>query len=239
MEEQKPWWMLVGGRQRLGRALAESLAADHHLVLTSSQPWESERTWLEALSNQTRVKTLQWNADHPDLVSSMMADIDALVGSGVTLENVVILAGSFPEMPLGSWSLSDLEHLWRLNLTFPLLAAQALGPRIRPGGCLQFLLDTAIHRPLLARLPYSVAKTGLAAMIPGMARLLAPNVRVVGHAPGVVLSETSRDPAFLADRNLLKKLGNPEDLLRAIRYAAESPYLTGEILTLDGGRRWA
>ena len=75
--------------------------------------------------------------------------------------------------------------------------------------------------------------------MPALARQFAPRVRVVGHALGIVLPNDDCDPASLAERNLLKRLGTPDDLLRALRYAAESPYLTGEILTLDGGRRWA
>ena len=63
-------------------------------------------------------------------------------------------------------------------------------------------------------------------------------MRVVGHALGTVLPDEASDPGFLAERSLLKQVGSPEDLLRAVRYAAESPFLTGEILTLDGGRRW-
>lgn len=63
-------------------------------------------------------------------------------------------------------------------------------------------------------------------------------MRVVGHALGAILPAEGSDPTFLAERTLLKRLGDPSDLCRAVRYAAESPFLTGEILTLDGGRRW-
>jgi NAD(P)-dependent dehydrogenase (short-subunit alcohol dehydrogenase family) len=168
----------------------------------------------------------------------MMADLKSMGDTGIVLENAVIVAGTFPESPLGQWSPANLEATWRLNLSFPLLVAQALAPRLAEGGCLQFLLDTAIHRPFRRRLPYSAAKAGLAALIPALAGLLAPRVRVVGHALGTVLPSAESDPPTLADHTLLKRLGTPEDLLRAIRFAAESPYLTGEILTLDGGRRW-
>jgi NAD(P)-dependent dehydrogenase (short-subunit alcohol dehydrogenase family) len=239
VDEQKSCWILVGGRDRLGRALAEALAPEHELVLTSSKSWEGESRWLEALSKRTRVRTFRWNADDPKLVLTMMADLKSLGDTGVTLENAVIVAASFPESPLGEWDPASLEATWRLNLSFPLLAAQALGPQLAEGGCLQFLLDTAIHRPLSRRLPYSAAKAGLAALVPALARQFAPRVRVVGHALGIVLPSDDCDPGSLAERNLLKRLGTPDDLLRALRYAAESPYLSGEILTLDGGRRWA
>jgi len=169
----------------------------------------------------------------------MMADLVALGDAGAVLENAVIAAGTFPESHLGHWDAASLEATWRTNLTFPLLAAQALAPHLADGGCLHLLLDTAIHHPFLKRMPYTASKAGLAALVPALAMALAPRVRVVGHAIGTVLPNEESDPADLAERNLLKRLGTPEDLARAIRYAAASPYLTGDILTLDGGWRWA
>jgi len=74
--------------------------------------------------------------------------------------------------------------------------------------------------------------------VPGLAQLLAPRVRVVGHALGTLLPAEGSDPAFLAERTLLKRIGEPADLCRAVRFAAASPFLTGEILTQDGGRQW-
>lgn len=233
----RPCWVLVGGRQRLGRALAEDLARDHDLVLTSSRPWEGE-SWVDDLSKTARIRTLQWDAESPELVSRMMADLDGLEADGWVISGAVLLAATFPESPLGTWTQEGLDATWRMNLGFPFLCAQALAPRLAEGACLQILLDTAIHRPWLKRLPYSAAKAGLAALVPGLAQLLAPKVRLVGHALGTLLPAGESDEAFLAGRTLLKRIGELADLCRAVRYAAESPFLTGEILTLDGGRRW-
>ncbi|WP_257309123.1 SDR family oxidoreductase [Geothrix fuzhouensis] len=233
----RPCWVLVGGRRRLGRALAEDLARDHDLVLTSSEPWGGEE-WVEGLSATVRVRTLVWNAENPDLGSRMMADLDGLKSDGWEISGAVLLAGTFPEQSLGTWTPASLDITWRMNLSFPFLCAQALAPHLADGACLQILLDTSIHHPWLMRLPYSAAKAGLATLVPGLAQLLAPTVRVVGHALGAVLPAEGSDVAFLADRTLLKRNGEPADLCRAVRYAADSPFLTGDILTLDGGRRW-
>jgi NAD(P)-dependent dehydrogenase (short-subunit alcohol dehydrogenase family) len=233
----RPCWVLVGGRRRLGRALAEDLARDHNLVLTSSMPWDGE-TWVDGLPKTAEIRTLEWNAESPDLSSRMMADLDRLKSDGWAISGAVLLAGTFPKMPLGAWTPDLLEATWRVNLSFPFLCAQALAPHLAGGACLQILLDTSIHHPWLHRLPYSAAKSGLAALVPGLAQLLAPRVRVVGHALGAVLPAEGSDAAFLADRTLLKRIGDPADLGRAVRYAADSPFMTGEILTLDGGRRW-
>jgi NAD(P)-dependent dehydrogenase (short-subunit alcohol dehydrogenase family) len=237
LRNDRPCWVLVGGRRRLGRALAEDLARDHDLVLTSSEPWGGE-TWMEDLAKTAQIRTLQWDAESPELVSRMMADLDALASDGWVLSGAVLLAGSFPENPLGTWTPELLEATWRLNLGFPFLCAQALAPRLAEGACLQILLDTSIHRPWLKRLPYSAAKAGLAALVPGLAQVLAPKVRVVGHALGTLLPAEGSDPTFLANRTLLKRTGEPADLCQAVRFAASSPFLTGEILTQDGGRRW-
>jgi len=239
VEEKKPWWILVGGRHRLGRVLAEGLAQEHNLVLTSSRPWPNEDPWGIKLSTRTKVRMLCWDASDPGLVPQMMADMERLGAEGIHFQSAVLVAGTFPEQPFGTWTSESLLTTLSLNLAFPMLAAQALAPRIQDRGSLQVLLDTAIHRPMQKRLPYSAAKAGLAHLVPGLAYKLAPRLRVVGHALGVVLPDAGSDPETLARKNLLKANGAPEDLLRALRFVAESPYLTGEIITLDGGRRWA
>ena len=235
---EKPWWILVGGRRRLGRALAEALAPDHNLVLTSSTSWESETRWITGLSKETQVRCLRWDAASADLNTTIMADMSALGVAGITPNCAVLVSGSFPRSPLGAWDVEGLEATWRLNLTFPLLVSQAVGPLLAEGGCLQLILDTAIHKPFIQHLPYAVAKSGLAALVPGLARLLAPRARVVGHALGTLLPDAGTDPSWLASRSLTQRLGEPGDLARALRFAAQSPYLTGEIITLDGGTRW-
>ncbi len=226
-ENQRSKWLLVGGRTRLGRALAEALAPDHDLVLTSSRSWEDE-AWVQAL--KTHVTTLVWDAESPGLETRMAEDLKDL-----TLDGAVMLAGSFPEQPLGTWTMATMESTWRINQAFPLLTAQAAAPRMADGACLQFIVDAAIHHPFLKRLPYTAAKAGLAALVPGLARALAPRLRVVGHALGTALPGPQDDVKALKAATLLGRIGTPEDLARALRYAAASPYLTGQILTLDGG----
>jgi len=230
--ECKPLWIIVGGRRRLGRALAEDLAADHRLALTSSGPWQEEM-WASGHH------TLSWDARDSGLAERMEGDLDRLVRDQGPLEGAVFAAGDFPEAPWGTWTAEELAATWALNLSFPLLAAQAISHHLQEGACLQFLLDTAIHRPLMKRMPYSAAKSALAALVPGLAKTLGPKIRVVGHALGTVLPAEGFDPAALARQSLTGQNGEPADLARAIRYAADSPYLTGEILTLDGGARWA
>jgi len=172
----------------------------------------------------------------PELGSQMMADLAGLESAGISLAGAVIVAGTFPEQPFGAWTMEELQNTWCLNLSFPMLCAQAVAPLLADGSCLQFLLDTSIHRPFLKRLPYSASKSGLATLVPGLAKLLAPRLRVVGHALGTALPDETSDPEWLASLSFLKRNGSPADVARSLRFAGDSPYLTGEIITLDGGR---
>jgi pteridine reductase len=235
--DEKTWWIIVGGARRLGLSLAHLLSEKHKLILTSSKALEGGEE-LSKLSICTDVRYLHWDANDPQLATKIMTDIEALRGSGITLTGAIIVAGTFPLAPIGTWNIEELQQTWQVNLTFPFLAIQSLVPCLKNGSCIQLILDTCIHRPWLNRLPYSAAKSGLASLVCGLAQLLAPNIRVVGHAIGTVLPDEESDPDSLKNQTLLKRLGNPEDLCRAIDYASSSPYLTGEILTLDGGRRW-
>jgi NAD(P)-dependent dehydrogenase (short-subunit alcohol dehydrogenase family) len=167
----------------------------------------------------------------------MMADLASLGAEGLCLSNLVVVAGDFPRQPLGGWKAADLDRLWRVNLAFPMLAAQAAAPVLAEGGAIQFLLDAAVDRPFQARLPYTASKAALAALVPGLAKTLAPRLRVVGHALGTVLPAEGEDAAALVHATPLARIGTVTDLARALEYAAGSPYLTGDILTLDGGWR--
>jgi NAD(P)-dependent dehydrogenase (short-subunit alcohol dehydrogenase family) len=238
--EEKSWLVIVGGARRLGLALAKLLAKKHNLVLTSSklrQTGQGEDE-LSALSICSEVRHFLWDAFDPELLIKIMTDIEALRGEGVAIHGAVIAAGAFPLAPIGSWDPSSLMQTWQLNLSFPLLVVQSLAPHLEDGSCIHILLDACIHRPFLKRLPYSAAKSGMASMVGGLAQALAPRIRVVGHAIGTLLPDEESNIEFLKGQSLLNCLGKPEDLCRAIEFAASSDYLTGEIITLDGGWHW-
>ncbi len=89
---------------------------------------------------------------------------------------------------------------------------------------------------------YTIAKAGLAALTRSLAMELAPDVRVNGVSPGAIAwPEDGQFPAevrqHIIDDTLLKRLGDPEDIARAVLYlAADAPYVTGQIIAVDGGR---
>jgi pteridine reductase len=96
-------------------------------------------------------------------------------------------------------------------------------------------------RPLKAHPVYSVAKAGLAMLTRSLARELGPEIRVNGIAPGPVLwPEGEMDETLKSEiihRTALKRHGTPRDVARtALFLAKDAPYITGQIIAVDGGR---
>ena len=89
---------------------------------------------------------------------------------------------------------------------------------------------------------YSIAKAGLVGLTRTLARELGPEVRVNAVAPGPILwpEDGSFDAVSrqrIISHTLLKRVGEPDDIARAAYYfIAEAPYVTGQVLAVDGGR---
>ena len=89
-------------------------------------------------------------------------------------------------------------------------------------------------------IPYSVSKAGLLALTTGLAKALAPAVQVNAIAPGTVLlpdGSSAEERVRALARVPLQRLGSPEDIARAAVYLIQSDFVTGEVLTVDGGQR--
>ena len=159
------------------------------------------------------------------------------------LDALVNNASSFFPTPVGDISQPDWDDLIGTNLKAPLFLSQAAAPHLRKtGGCIVNITDIHADRPLKNFVVYSIAKAGLAGLTRSLARELGPDIRVNGVAPGPILwpeddsfDEVSRQR--IISHTLLKRAGEPDDLARAVYFLiAEAPYVTGQIIAVDGGR---
>ena len=84
---------------------------------------------------------------------------------------------------------------------------------------------------------YSASKAALRQRTLGWALDLAPEVRANAVAPGAILSADWEQAAFAETvaRLPLKRSGRPEDIASAVHYLLEAPYVTGQVLAVDGG----
>jgi pteridine reductase len=128
-----------------------------------------------------------------------------------------------------------------LNARAPLLLAKALLPLLRrTRGSVVNVADVGGGLvPWRGFAAYSASKAALVRLTECLALELAPEVRVNAVAPGTVLWPDSYPAALrkkLASRIPLRRAGTPEDVAAAVRYLAESPFVTGAVLPVDGGR---
>ena len=179
-------------------------------------------------------------------VATLVPLAEAVSARFGALHLLVNNASSFYPTPFGSVSAQAWTDLMGTNLQAPLFLSQAAAPALRrTRGAIVNIIDIHGLRALPDYIVYSTAKAALMHLTRALARELAPGIRVNGVAPGPVLwPEAGMEEERKQDIILHTPLGNigtPLDVARAVRFfASEAPFITGQILAVDGGRslRW-
>ncbi len=232
--------LVTGGAVRVGRAIALALAERGARVAITYR--SSADAALDTVADLRRCGTdavaVPCDQRRPEQVTEAVRQVEAELGPADLLVNS---AAIFERTPLEEASLEDWDSHLEVNLRGPWLFCQAVGPamRARGEGAIINLVDIAAERPFTGYLPYSASKAGLVALTRGLARALAPQVRVCGIAPGAVLwpeDYPEEQKAALVEKTPLRRAGTAEDVAAAVVFLAESPFVTGVILPVDGGR---
>jgi pteridine reductase len=234
--------LVTGGARRVGAAIVRRLHGAGASVLIHYRDSEADAAKLEAELNAARPKSAaKVKADllAPIAPRALVAAASDAFGR---LDVLVNNASSFFPVALGAIEASHWEELVGSNLRAPLFICQEAAPELaKNAGAIVNIVDIHAERPLKGYPVYSIAKAGLAAMTRSLALELAPQVRVNGVAPGAIAwpEDGQFDPA---ERNRilastpLERMGRPEDIAQAVHFLACAPYITGEIIAVDGGR---
>jgi pteridine reductase len=236
--------LITGGARRVGAAICRHLHAGGANLLVHYRSSAVEARALQA----------ELNAIRPDSVALVQANLlniahlPTLVNETVQrfgrLDVLVNNASSFFPSPVGDITEDMWDDLIGTNLKTPLFLSQAAAPHLRRSeGCIVNIVDIHADRPMKNYLVYNAAKGGLVSLTRSLARELGPEVRVNGVAPGAILwpeDEAWSDELArhrIIGTTLLKRAGEPSDIAKAVRFLVEdAPYVTGQILAVDGGR---
>jgi pteridine reductase len=234
--------LITGGAKRLGNAIAHAFHQDGaQLVIHYRSSKHSADVLVEELNALRSDSAIAIGCDLldtralPQLVARTLAQFGRL---DILINN----ASSFYPTPIGSITEQHWDDLLGSNLKAPLFLAQAATPALRATqGLILNMVDIHAQRPLPAHSVYSIAKAGLATLTKSLARELGPEIRVNAIAPGPVLWPEQQMSAELQqeiiNKTALKRQGSPQDIARAALYfAKDAPYVTGQILAVDGGR---
>jgi pteridine reductase len=234
--------LVTGGARRVGAAIARRLHAAGANVLLHYRDSESDAAKLEAELNAARAKSASRVKAELLAPIAPRALVSAAVQSFGRLDLVVNNASSFFPLELGAIEPSHWEELVGSNLRAPLFICQEAAPELaKHEGAIVNIVDIHAERPLKGYPLYSIAKAGLAAMTRSLAVELAPRVRVNGVAPGAIAwpEDNQFDPAErsrIIATTPLARLGSPQDIAQAVHFLAAAPYITGQVIAVDGGR---
>ena len=234
--------LITGGAKRLGAAIGRRLhAAGANLVVHYHQSQPSADALVADFEHMRTGSALAVRADLHD-VDRLPALVEAAIARFGRLDVLVNNASTFYPTPVGSITAAQFDDLVGTNLRAPLFLSQAAAPALRAArGLIINMADIHGRRPLKAHPVYSAAKAGLVMLTKALARELGPEVRVNAIAPGPVLwPERELDPALkdeIVAKTALKRSGSAEDIASAAYFfAAEAPYVTGQVIAVDGGR---
>ncbi len=167
---------------------------------------------------------------------------DAALAAFGRIDVLVNNASAFYPTPLGSVTKAQWDELFDSNLRAPFFLSQACASELggRQGAIVN-MVDIHGLVPLPSHPVYSQAKAGLIAQTRSLAKELAPEVRVNGVAPGAILWPEGGESPEAGEEILrhvpLARQGRPEDIAGAVAFLAlDAPYITGQILAVDGGR---
>lgn len=229
--------LITGAALRIGRALALTCANAGGNVIIHFH--HSEREALSLQKEITRLGTQAWSLQ-ADLQEPQ--EIARLMEKALTLSPLHALvnnASIFGELGLQETRLEDWEQHFAINLTAPFLLSQSFARQVQPaGGCIVNLLDWRALRPGADHFPYTVSKAALVALTKSLAASLAPQITVNGLALGAILPPSDGgDAQRIIEKVPAQHWGNLEDVGQALLFLlSQAPYVTGEILHVDGGR---
>ena len=236
--------LVTGGARRIGAAIVRRLHDAGANVAIQYRTSADEARAIAAELNARRAHSVALVA--ADLTQTQRLGelaVDA-AGRWGRLDALVNNASSFYPTRVGAIDGGAWDDLIGTNLKAPLFLAQAAAPELRRvGGSIVNIVDIHGERPMRGHVVYNVAKAGLAMLTRSLARELAPEVRVNGVAPGTILwpeNDTWNDDGErqrIVERIALKRMGEPDDIAKAVEFfIAAAPYVTGQILAVDGGR---
>jgi len=229
--------LITGGAVRVGSAITLELLAAGSIVFCHYN--SSENDALKLKEEYPGVNLLKGDLKNLETTRYLM---DTIIDKTGTLDILINNAAIFPKTPLGSVTEKNWNDVFDINLKSNFFLSQEASQimiKNRSGKIIN-IADTSGLRPWPSYIPYSVTKGGVISLTKGLAKALAPHVQVNCINPGPVMipddySDTQIDQAI--EKTLLRRIGTAEDIAHAVRFLLEDgDYITGLILSVDGGR---
>jgi NAD(P)-dependent dehydrogenase (short-subunit alcohol dehydrogenase family) len=249
--------VVTGGAKRLGRAIVlECAAAGANVAVTFNHSEAEARELVEQL--RIEYSKAQFACFEAELSQSedVLRLTQEIVQTFGRVDALVNNAAIFRRTPFETMTENDFDNHIASNLKAPFLLCKSLGDVFlrQKSGAIVNIADIHGLRPLKNYIPYCVSKAGLISLTQGLAKALAPHVRVNCLCPGTILppsqaqnaqaqsvempeskEEYSDDMAQLTARIPLARLGSPDEIAQTVVFLIGGPqFISGAILPVDG-----
>jgi len=238
--------LVTGAGRGIGRAIAEALASAGAEVCVHYHA--SADAASEVVNAITAAGGKAWCARADLTVASQANDLLSEVGKRWGgLDILVNNAGDLVQRsPVEKFTDELLDQVLRVNVHSAIYATRAAIPLLRKGKhpSIINLSSVAAHNGgANGATIYAAAKGAIHTYTRGLAKELAPDIRVNGIAPGVALTDfhrkhsTEQNLTTIASNTPLKRLGQPEDHAAAAVFlcGAGASFVTGEVIEINGG----
>ncbi|HET8887640.1 MAG TPA: SDR family oxidoreductase [Candidatus Angelobacter sp.] len=231
---------ITGGASRLGKAIALAMAQSGANVAFTfrSSANEARETIKEIKAVGVQALAIECDFRQPDSARDALKEVMQYFGQiGLLINN----AGVFETVDFEEITIEQWDDVFAVNVRAPFLVSQLCVPELRRAhGRIINMGSLGGQKAWATHAHYCSSKAALHMLTQVMAKALAPEIAVNCVAPGMVDSGAGeKDPALLqrlAAHTPMKKNGTSQDVVSAVMYFATAPhFITGQILTVDGG----
>jgi pteridine reductase len=236
--------LVTGSGRRIGASIIRKFASEGYAVLihvsTSVEAGESLKS--ELIKQGWKADIIRADLSSQDQTNQLIETVEnhPFVQQRQGLDVLVHNASVYRQTPVEDLTLETMRFLNRLHVEAPLQLSQGFVHLLASvNGSIIGMTDTSAGKAWKQLSHYTSSKAGLRQLMFNLAGEYAPNVRVNCVAPGAILSADWEHEHFnkIVESIPLKRSGDPGDVAGAVYFFANSPYLTGQELFVDGG--WA
>jgi len=231
---------ITGAARRLGKAIALAMAqAGSNVAFTfRSSANEAEQTLKELEATGVEALALECDLRRPESAKNA---VKSVLKHFQQIDLLINNAGVFETANIEAIIAEQWDEVFAVNVRAPFLVSQSCIPSLRSAhGRIINMGSLGGEKPWVTHSHYCSSKAALHMLTQVMAKALAPEIAVNCVAPGMIdAGAGEKDPEILhrlAAHTPMKKNGSPQDIVSAVMYFATAPhFITGQILTVDGG----
>jgi NAD(P)-dependent dehydrogenase (short-subunit alcohol dehydrogenase family) len=231
--------LVTGAAKRIGRSIALRLASEGADVIVNYRGSKVEAEEVAAQISATGRRAMAVRADVAKRtdVLALFATIEKEFGR---LDILVNNAGMFFRAKFEELTEEQWDTILDANLKSQFLCSQTATPMLRRSGQGRIINFASLGGLLAwpAYTHYCVSKAGVIMLTRCLARALAPEITVNAVAPGTI-SFPGDAPEIAEDfirRAPLRRTGGPADIDDAVMFLVQAPFITGQVMVVDGGR---